>query len=388
MRFDTTSTPLHDPLVRALLILLLAIAALSLTQLVWSLVIQFGDLILLFVFAWVIAFLLEPLVASLSRARWIPRAAAVVIVYLTLLVAIAAGITLLAPILVAQSEMVAVSLPELGERLGGFASGLNTFLISRGLSIADYTGELLSPLQSVGPWLVSNAVTLATTTASVLTQVVLALVLSLYFMLDGDRLGKQFVGAFPKRYRDDVAYFIVSVNRTFGGFLRGQIIQSLVYGLGIAVIMLATGLPFVALVSVLGAISIFIPFVGPVLGTVPPIVIAFATDFGRAWIVAVLTLVLNLVVVNVVAPKVMSQQIGLSPIMVLAAVLIGARLGGPWGALFGIPVAAVIATTFSFYQLTVAERERRLGEVIHPLDADDLDEIEAAETVTPAPTGT
>lgn len=364
MHSESTSALLREPLVRVLLVLLVAIASLILAQMVWVLIIQFGDLILLFVFAWVISFLLEPVVSSLSRIEWMPRAGAILLVYGVLLVALAAGVTLLVPVLVTQTDAAVQRLPDLERQARLWLSGIDASLAQRGVALSDYTGQLLRPLEAVGPALVSNAVFLATTVASILAQIMLALVLSLYFMFDGPRLGAQIVGIVPPRYRDEVSYFIVSINRAFGGFLRGQIIQAAVYGLGIALIMVAMQLPFAALASVLAAISIFIPFIGPILGTLVPVIIALASDAGSAWLVGILAIGLNLLVVNVLAPKVMSQAIGLSPFMVLAAVIIGARLGGPWGALFGIPVAAVIATMVSFYQLTVTERERHVVEAI------------------------
>jgi len=167
----------------------------------------------------------------------------------------------------------------------------------------------------------------------------------------------------PPRYRDDFIYFVSSVYAAFGGFLRGQIIQSLVYGAGVALIMAIMGLPFIALASVLAGVAMFIPFIGPPLGILPPLLAVLSTDLSRAPIVIVLTVVLNALVINVIAPKVMSEAIGLHPIVVLAAVLIGGRLAGPWGAVFGVPVAAVIVAMVSFYRLNIAERRERVLEV-------------------------
>lgn len=364
MRTNPAPPVLQDPLIRSILTLLLIIAALWLVQTVWALIVQFQDLILLFVLAWIISFLLEPAVAALSRIPWLPRTAAVLVVYLALLLTIAVGAVILVPGLVTQSQMAEERLPELASRVTGWAAGLTGLLADRGISVTDYTGQLMAPVQAVGPFLVANALTLATQMASLLFQTVLIIVLSVYMMLEGQRFGGRMLRTIPTRYRDGFSYFVGSVYRAFGGFLRGQIIQSLVYGAGIAVVMLLTGLPFVTLVSVLAGLSIFIPFVGPLLGTVPPVAIAFATDVTNPWLVLAASVILNIIVINVVAPKVMSQQIGLNPIVVLGSVLVGARLGGPWGALFGVPVAAVLGAMLSFYQLTVAEREKRMLEVV------------------------
>ena len=360
----TGSQFLRDPLVRALLTLLVIIAALTLIQMLWSFVVQFQDLIMLFVLAWIISFLLEPAVARLSRIM--SRMTAILVVYLVLLLAMGGGLFLLVPGLISQSEAAAQQAPLLADKLYGLVAGASGLLAAQGISTADFTGQLLEPVKAVGPLLFANAVTLATEMASILFQLVIIIVLSLYLMIDGEHLGGRLAEAIPARYRHDFAFFVGSIYRAFGGFLRGQIIQSIVYGVGIALIKILTGLgPYATLVSVVAALSIFIPFLGPLLGTIPPIVIALTVgDVGRALLVGILTVVLNLVVINVLAPKVLSQAIGLNPILVLGAVLVGARLGGPWGALFGVPVAAVMSAMLSFYQLSVAEREQRLKEVV------------------------
>lgn len=363
MRFDTAATAFRDPWLRVLIILLTVIAALYLGQMVWNLVGQIADLILIFAFAWIISFLLQPSVTALARISWLPRPAAVILVYLTLLAALIVTMIALLPALAAQSALAATEAPSVAERIAGWANGWIVFLAERGLVIPNLTDQLPRSLELAGAFLVSNALTLVVGAGSVVVQVVLTLVISLYLMLDGDRIGNSIRDALPARYRDDFIYFVSSVYAAFGGFLRGQIIQSLVYGIGVALIMAVMGLPFIALASVLAGIAIFIPFIGPVLGIIPPLLAALATDPSRFPLVLLLTFALNFLVINLVAPKVMSDQIGLHPIVVLIAVLIGARLAGPWGALFGVPVAAVIVTMVSFYKLNIAERRERVLEV-------------------------
>lgn len=357
---DTGFVPFRDPWVRALLILLTIVVAIHLGQTVWVLVSQVSDLIMLFVVAWLIAFVLEPAVAPLSRIPLLSRTLAVLLIYLAVFVGLSVGAVVLLPELATQSTQAAKELPAFAERVSAWGSGILAFLADRGISVGVSADQLLRPVEAIGPALVANAFSLATGTAAALVQVLLVLVLSVYFVLDSERIGHTLLAAVPLRYRDDFTYFVSSVYRAFGGFIRGQIIQAAVYGVGVAVIMLATGLPFVTLGAVLAGLLMFIQFFGAPLSLLPSVGIALTEDLGRAVLVLALTLGLNTAVVNVVAPKVMSQQIGLHPIVVLASVLIGVRLAGPWGALFGVPVAAVIAAMVSFYQLTHAERRERV----------------------------
>jgi predicted PurR-regulated permease PerM len=361
-RIDEASLA-RDPWLRALLILLTVIAVIYLGQMTWSIVGLVVDLIMLSVVAWLISFVLEAPVAGLARITGWSRPGAVFAVYGAVLTLLAAGFALLVPSLAAQSVEAAGQLPELATRIGAQASMIESSLAEHGIQTMDYSQQILRSLETVGPMLVSNGLVIVGGAAAILGQLLLTVILSLYLMLDSQRIGKYLLEVVPDRYRDDFTYLVSSVYRAFGGFLRGQIIQSLVYACGVALIMLGTGLPFVALASVLGSLAIFIPLVGPLLGVVPPLIVAVLVDPGRAIIVLVLTIVLNLLVMNVVQPRVMSQQVGLHPILVLLAVLVGARLAGVWGALFGVPIAAVIVMMLSFYRLTVSERKQRLLQV-------------------------
>jgi predicted PurR-regulated permease PerM len=374
---DFTPAPLfRDPWFRTLVILLTIIAALYLGQMVWSLVAQVGDLVLLFIVAWMISFILEPTVTALSQVPRISRPVAVIFVYLLFFLALASAGIVLAPVLAAQAVLATEQLPYLADALERWANSAMSFLSSRGILPAAAAEQLLRPAEALGTAVFANAVVFATSAASAVVQILLVIIISLYLMLDAARIRGAVLATVPGRYRDDFIYFTSSVNRAFGGFLRGQIIQGVVYGLGIAIMMLVLNLKFVALATVLAAAAMFIPFIGPGLAMIPPILAALASDSPNLWLVVVLTVAINVGVVNAVGPKVMSQQIGLHPILVLAAFLAGARIAGPWGALLGVPIAAIIVTMVSFYKLTVSERKRQVleltGDEQEPVGAPDV----------------
>jgi len=383
LRFDVTTPPTRDPWFRALIILLTIIAALYLGQMVWGLAARVGDLLVLFLVAWIISFVLEPTVVGLTRLAWLSRTGAVLLVYLAVLVAMTSAFMVLLPAVADQSALAAQQLPQIVERVSILGSGMTALLAAHGIAVGTYADEVLRPIEAA---LVANGLSLATGAASIAAQILLIVVLSVYFMLDGPHLGAALLQAVPTQYRDDFLYFTGSLQRSFGGFLRGQFIQSFVYGLGVAIIMATVGLPYVALASVAAGVAMFIPFLGPGLGLIPTVLVVLAADAGRWWVALLPTLVLNIFVVNVIQPKVMAQEIGLHPTVVLAAVLIGARLAGPWGAIFGAPAAAVIATMASFYKLTVTERRARVLSVAGavepepPMRIHELDEEEQRVT--------
>ena len=353
---------IRDPWVRALVIVMLAIAGLYLAGLIWQVVSEFADIILLFFLAWIVAFILEPAVVFLRHYGRFPRPVAVTVAYLGMLILLVGGIVWVVPPLSRQVVQVVVDLPTYVDLANQQVAGLQAALDERGVavnlaSLFNYE-DLVRRVESVAPPILSNAVALATRIGAFFLQLAIVLILSFYVMLDGHRISRGLLRTVPASFREDAVFFFASVNRAFAGFLRGQLIQAMIYALGVAAIMWAAGLDLILLTTVVNTLLMLIPFVGPPLALIMPIVIAFVESPGSFWVVFILVNVLQQVVLNVVAPRVMSSAVGLHPLLVFVGLLGGARVAGAWGALFGVPVVAVIAAMVSFYHAMIEERRR------------------------------
>jgi predicted PurR-regulated permease PerM len=370
----------RDPWIRALVIVLLAISCLYLAGLIWQIAAQFSDIILLFFLAWVVAFILEPAVDALQRQALLPRPVAVALAYLGMLVIGATATISIVPALSRQTIQLASELPAYMALLNVGFLDLQSALDQRGLAL-NLAGllqleDLVRRAEAIGPPVLANAVTLATQIATFVVQLVLVLILSFYVMLDGPRIKRNTLALMPAGYRADVEFFVASVNRAFAGFLRGQLIQALAYALGTAGIMWAIGLDLIVLTAVVNTVVMLIPFVGPPLALVLPLLVGAFEKPGSFWLVLILVNVLQQVVINVVGPRVMSSAVGVHPLLVFLGILAGAKVAGVWGALFGVPVMAVIAAMVTFYHAIL--EERRVREAEATLAAADIDELAAA----------
>lgn len=379
---------IRDPWVRALAILACAIAGLYLVGVIWQVAQEFADIILLFFLAWLLAFVLEPLVGTLVEAR-VPRLAAIGLTYVTMLVLLSLGVILLVPALTLQSVEVVRSMPGYVEQAASFLTDLQT---SSNAWLIDHRSPILVNLQSalnpqelarraetVGPQLLGNVVGLATGAATLLFELVVLLILSFYFMADGARLSESVILALPPRAQDDMRFLVANIHRAFAGFLRGQVIQSLVGGLGTGVIMSLLGVDYALLAGVIAGVVLIIPFLGPPIAVVLPVAIALLTRPDVTIFLFLALLALNQVIFNVLSPRIMSHQVGLHPLLVFFAVLTGARVAGIWGAVFGVPIVAVFTAMFSFYRAGQEERVARLQE---QLPGQELVSVDV--TVTPA----
>ena len=363
----------RSPWFRALVILLVVIAFIYLLGRVWEIAASFSDIILLFFLAWLLAFVLKPVARLLRHRLGVPWPLAVGLVYLGLFVALLLAAVIMVPVVALQLAQLGTNLPKWAEELPSLTTPLQAALLERGIDVNlerwYQNQDLPDQIQQVGTLVIQNTLSLVTGIASAVFAVLVVLILSFYFLLDGDAIADELLALVPSSYRREVKYLLESVECTFGGFLRGQLLQAMIYGIGTALVMYFAGLGYVLLASLVAGLVMFIPFFGPFLALAPPLLVAFfhLPITGVVLVLAAL-LVLQQVVLNILAPKIMSESVGIHPLLVFLAILAGAKMAGLAGAIFGVPIAGVLnAMLWHFYRQSDAYKSR-------------MSEITAAET--------
>lgn len=356
----------------------------------------FATPLLLFALAWLIAVVLQPLVSRLTeidlptitiRAHSVPppprhlsRVLSVALIYLALFAILLVVILSFVPTITQQLATLTGSAPATVESVvrwvGRLEERLERFGFRGDLTAIVQPEAIARQLTGIGSAMLQQSLGIAGSIATVLFNIFLVLILSFYITLDGPRIGKSFVMLLPQSWRDEVDNLFAVIDRVFGGFMRAQFVNSLVYGVANAIVMALFGLSDIALASVVAAMLVFIPLVGGFFALIPPALFAilFAPD-RVGWLLLVL-LAVQQVQFNVVMPRLVGQAIGLHPLLVFAALLLGGTVAGGWGVLFGIPVAGVIASIAQFFY----ERARRTM-VVLPSTTDET----LSSVVTPAP---
>jgi len=179
-------------------------------------------------------------------------------------------------------------------------------------------------------------------TLATLGSLVIILILSLYMLADSDRLLAKLNRAVPRQYSDELQILESSVARAFGGFLRAQLVLAVIQAVLVAVVGTVFGVKYLFLVGTLSALAMVIPFFGPPLALIPPIVAAWIYTPESFLISSVILIAVQTVLVNWLQPRLMRGALGMHPILVLVGLLVGAQVAGVWGAIFGIPVIAVL----------------------------------------------
>ena len=317
----------------------------------------FGDIILIFFLAWLLAFILGPVVTAVDRLLpFLPRVVAVIVVYALLVGAMIFLTILVAGALAGSIADFVTSVPTLQTQLPELLASWQHRFDALGLgqvNLVDQATTFLANLNDYAEQLAGPLQQIAVASLGAIGNLLFVLVLSLYIVIDRDRFLTFFFWIVPQALKEEARLLETSVGKSFGGFLRGQAIMGIVYGAVAVLTSAALNLPYLAVTSALAGILMAIPFFGPFVAWAPPVLVAIFTAPDSTLPAFIVMGVGWFVVMNVVQPRVMQEAVGIHPIVVLGSVLIGAKVAGVVGAIFGIPIAAVLsAFFFHFLKLT------------------------------------
>jgi len=343
----------------AALVLGTLVLAIVLTSLVGSIFFAFGDIVLVFFLAWLLAFILSPLVRGLTRMLpFLPRVGAVVLVYAALVGVIVLAVVLIAGALAQSIRDFVVNVPTLRDDLPNLLKPWQERLDGIGLSQVDLAGQariFLDNLQTYAVQLAGPVQQLAVASLGAMGNLLIVLILSLYMVVDSEAILSFLFRVVPPAYKEEARLLESSVARSFGGFLRGQAILGVVYAAVAAVTSALLGLPYLAVTTAVAGGLMAIPFFGPFLAWAPPVVVALLALPDATVPSLVLMGVGWLLVMNILQPRLMQEAVGIHPIVVLGSVLIGSKIAGVTGAIFGIPIAAVISAFFFHFLVITRE---------------------------------
>jgi predicted PurR-regulated permease PerM len=299
---------------------------------------QLRSFLLTFVIALMLTAAFAPPVGRLQR-RGLPRSAAVAIVFLVFILCVAGILLLLIPPLVDESKDLYKRLPSLVERTRGILQSRYPSLYQRLQDFANREaqgGSLHIPvsvptLLSVGVGIVSG-----------IGDFVVALVMTAYLLLDGQRVYRWCVRYLPDKQEAKVRQALPEISHVVSGYLAGQVLTSLMFGIFSFLLLTALNVPQAIFLAVLAAVMDAIPIVGVAIATVPAALLALTQSFTTAIIVVAAYIAYQQLENHVIVPKIYSETLKVSSFAVLIAVAIGGELLGIIGVLLALPIAAAI----------------------------------------------
>jgi predicted PurR-regulated permease PerM len=346
----------------------------------WALARAAGKVLLVFIIAAVIALILNPLVAFLQRRARFPRGLAVLAVYLAFFLTLTGVGFLLANPISGQVRTFSRNLPhivnEANSQIVGFQAylhkhGIHAKLVSQGKTalqtLEDKVSKSASKFASFGGALLSEAV-------GALVDLVLVLVLSVYMLLYGKPIGRLVRQAMPDGDGTRADDFPTLAQHALSRYVGGQLLFSLLMGASTWIALYLFGVlgifpdgrKYALAFAVFYGVMELVPYIGPILGAVPPVLVALFTDPISALWVGLLFVGLQQLEGHVVAPQIFSHTLRINPLLVIFALLLGLQLYGLIGALVALPILSVLRETAVYLHRHIAFEpwERTPGRIL------------------------
>lgn len=324
-----------------------ALLALMLTAaLAWVMYLVRDALLLIYISA-LVAIGLSPLAAAAEQQsvrlrfrRRLPRWAAVLVIYLCIF-GILTGIGLVIfPPLAAQANALRLAAPDLIQQ--GQQWLIDRGFVAENLSIS----EVLRRTPVPGSDAVTTVIGAVWGFIGGIFGFVTILILSFYMLVDAEHMVRAFVRLFPRSERPRVEDACVRVTTKVSAWLSGQLMLGAIIGATAALGLWLLGVPYFYVLALIAAIGEMIPVVGPLLAAIPAVAVGLSVSPALGLGVLVFFFLQQQLENHVLVPKVMSRQVGVSPVMVITALLIGGSLLGIVGAILAVPTTAILQVLF------------------------------------------
>ncbi len=291
------------------------------------------DIILELFVALLLMTILEPFVAKLTKVR-IPRAFSILLSYLVFLGIFGGAISLIIPPLVDQTTSFANFVPSYVSNLG-----IDPAISDQAIK------EFLTAVGSIPSQVIKFSVSLFSNILAIFT----VLAFAFYLLMIRGRLDEHLSSFFGTEQKEKITRILYALETRLGGWARGELILMLLVGVLNFIALTILKVPFALPLAVLSGILEMIPYLGPILGAVPGILIGFGISPLTGFGVAAAAFLIQQLESYVFVPKVMEKSVGVSPIITILALSIGGRIAGIVGIIISVPVVITLNVLLKEY---------------------------------------
>ncbi|HLR20471.1 MAG TPA: AI-2E family transporter [Tissierellaceae bacterium] len=324
-----------------------------------------SDMIFTIIMSLIISYALNPIINYLETKN-INRLNGVLIVYLS----IVGIITILAFSVIPRSgeeiRRLSTDLPKYFDQLSKIVDSIYTKYYSTlgGLppvfqGIETVIMDNIVKLENAISNGLENFVTGIIDIATKVVSIVLTPILTLYFLADKNYFKEKIINLIPGDYRDDMVYLASIINISLTKFIRGRLLMSLYVGISVTLLLLIMGIEFAVVIGFITGLFDIIPYIGPFIGFVPAVLFAFISKPIKAVWVSIIFLLIQWTENNILAPKIIGENMGMHPMVILLSIIVGGGIFGVLGMIISIPVVSITRTIFIFVLDKRKEKLRR-----------------------------
>ena len=337
---------------------------------------------LLVFIAVLLASALEPMLGWLrQRLPVVGRAGTILVVYLTFFVTVVGLAFVVVPAAVGQAQRILADLPPFFAEARAWADNVRPASLATSLTaLIDSVAAGLKPPDAPDP---DTVVEVGTTVAELVATLATLLTMVFLWLVERPRIQRYALAFLPAEGRAGARSAWNDIELRLGLWVRGQLTLMATMGVMTGIAYTVLGVPGALLLALIAAITEAIPIVGPLLGAIPAVLVAATVSPELALIVAGIYVVLQFVEGNVLVPIVMRNAVGISPLLILVSLLIGAAAGGFVGAFLAVPVAASVEIVLQRLQA----REEPVAQDPSAIESEEDDDDEDGRVKAPGMPG-
>lgn len=299
-----------------------------------------------------LAYFLNPLVKSVKNKFKISDTLAILAVFLVvILIFLILGFTVF-PKTVSDVKNLIMKFPEYYKQtLESINEFLGQYEVFKNINLDNnFIANNLSKIYSKQK---ANAANLIVSSAKNVMSFIFSLVLTpiftFYFLKDKDDIREKLKKMIPKQKNDRLMTLFSKIHQDMTKYISGKIKMAIFVGFATFIMLLVLGVEFSFVIGIITCVADIVPYVGPLMGLVPAFVFAFIDSPIKALWIFVLYLFIQWIENNIVGPKILSEETGFHPIVVLFLLIIGGSLFGFLGMILSVPIALVIKTVYNEY---------------------------------------
>lgn len=294
------------------------------------------DVIALLFVAVIVFSILDPLVDFLERKK-INRSLGVALIYVVFFAILGTAFSFLIPPLVNQAKDFSEKLPEYSQNLQNSFVGIDNFFETQHIALdtQKIVNDIVSRLTNFSGNIFSTTIGFFSGFISIL--VVLAL--AFYMTATKDGIKNFIVLLTPEQYKEYAASSVIKIKEKIGKWMQGQLLLMFIVFILDFIGLSIIGVPFALILAIFAGLMEIIPYFGPIVSAIPGMILGLTISPLTGILAGVVYFLVQQLENHVITPQVMKKAVGLNPIAVILAILVGIKLGGLAGAILSIPIA-------------------------------------------------
>jgi len=296
------------------------------------------DVIALIFISILIVSAIDPAVDFLQRKK-IPRALGVSIIYLAILAVISLSVSFLVPPLVEQFRDFSQKIPQFSEALSGFTDNFKIFFGNENIVGGQ---QAVSGLGNEFSSLSGKIFTRTVGFFSGFISVIVILAMAFYMAVKENGIKNFIVSVTPDQHKQYAAHLTERIKVKMGRWMQGQLVLMVIIFALDFIGLTILKIPYALALAIFAGLMEVIPYLGPIISGIPGVILGFTISPLTGFLAILLYWLAQQFENYVIVPQVMKKAVGLNPITVIVAILIGIKLGGVFGAILAVPIAAAI----------------------------------------------